>query len=95
VRRALTDTALLFLGFRLDAWDFRVLFRSIMNREGSGRRTNYAHVAAQVDPEEGRILEPARARRYLESYFGDAKISIFWGSVEDFAREFQTRMGQT
>jgi hypothetical protein len=93
VRRALTDTALLFLGFRLDAWDFRVLFRSIMNREGSGRRTNYAHVAAQVDPEEGRILEPVRARRYLESYFGDAKISIFWGSVEDFATEIQTRMG--
>jgi hypothetical protein len=95
VRRALTDTALLFLGFQLDAWDFRVLFRSIMNREGSSRRIGYSHVAAQVDPEEGRILEPARARRYLESYFGDAKISIFWGSVEDFAREFQTRMGQT
>jgi hypothetical protein len=92
VRRALSDTGLLFLGFRLDAWDFRVLFRSIMNREGSSRRIGYTHVAAQVDPEEGRILEPARARRYLESYFGDAKISIFWGNLEDFARELQTQM---
>ena len=26
VRRALADTALLFLGFNLDEWDFRVLF---------------------------------------------------------------------
>ena len=34
VRRALTDSALLFLGFDLDDWDFRVLFRSIMSREG-------------------------------------------------------------
>jgi phosphatidylserine/phosphatidylglycerophosphate/cardiolipin synthase-like enzyme len=48
-------------------------------------------VAVQIDPEEGRIQEPERARRYLESYFQDADISIYWGSVEDFARELQQR----
>ena len=58
VRRALADSALLFLGFDLDDWDFRVLFRSIMSREGSNRRSKYAHVAAQIDPESGRISEP-------------------------------------
>ena len=84
VRRALADTALLFLGFQMDDWNFRVLFRSIMSQEGRGRRRGYAHVAAQIDPEEGRILEPERARRYLESYFQDADISIYWGSAEDF-----------
>ena len=30
----LAQSALLFLGFRLDEWDFRVLFRSLMNQEG-------------------------------------------------------------
>lgn len=89
VRRALTDAALLFLGFQMDDWNFRVLFRSIINREGGGRRQRYAHVAAQIDPEEGRILEPERARRYLESYFQDAYISIYWGSAEDFMQELQ------
>jgi hypothetical protein len=91
VRRALADTALLFLGFQMDDWDFRVLFRSIMSQEGRGRRRGYAHVAAQIDPEEGRILEPERARRYLESYFQDADISIYWGSTEDFVQEIQKR----
>jgi hypothetical protein len=91
VRRALADTALLFLGFRMDDWNFRVLFRSIMSQEGRGRRRKYAHVAVQIDPEEGRILEPDRARRYLESYFQDADISIYWGSVEDFVKELQSR----
>jgi hypothetical protein len=91
VRRALADTALLFLGFRMDAWDFRVLFRRIMSQEGRGRRRRYAHVAVQIDPEEGRILEPERARHYLESYFQDADISIYWGSVEHFVRELQGR----
>ncbi len=34
VRRMLTNSALLFLGFRLDEWDFRVLYRSIIERGG-------------------------------------------------------------
>ena len=38
VRRALADSALLFLGFQLDDWDFRVLFRSIAGQEGARRR---------------------------------------------------------
>lgn len=92
VRRAFADTTLLFLGFRLDDWSFRVLFRSIMQQEGSGRRKKYTHVAGQILPEEGKFIEPERARRYLESYFGDADISIFWGSVEDFTRELHERL---
>jgi hypothetical protein len=91
VRRALADTALLFVGFQIDDWDFRVLFRSIMAQEGRNRRKKYAHVAVQIDPESGRILEPERARRYLERYFGGADISIYWGSVDDFLRELGTR----
>jgi hypothetical protein len=89
VRRALTDTALLFLGFQMDDWNFRVLFRSLINQEGRKKRDSYTHVAAQIDPEEGRILEPERARRYLERYFRDADISIYWGSAEDFMHELQ------
>jgi len=58
-----------------------------MGQEGRGRRSRYAHIAAQIDPEEGRILEPERARRYLEGYFRGSDISIYWGSVEDFVRE--------
>jgi hypothetical protein len=89
VRRALSDTALLFLGFRLDEWDFRVLFRSIMQQEGRRRRGRYSHVAVQIDPEESQTLEPERARRYIESYFYGADISIYWGSIEDFMQELQ------
>ncbi len=90
VRRALTDSALLFLGFRLDEWDFSMLFRSILNQQGERRRSKYLHVAAQVDPEEASIIDPSRARRYLESYFSQhdqIQVSIYWGSVDDFARQ--------
>ncbi len=94
VRRKLADTALLFLGFQLDSWDFRVLYRSIMGQEGRGRRSRYAHVAAQIDPEGGRLIEPERARKYLEQYFQDADISIYWGSAEDFLIEFDHRASE-
>jgi hypothetical protein len=92
VRRALTDTPLLFLGFQIDDWNFRVLFRSIMSQEGRERAWRLTHVAAQINPEEGRILEPEGARRYLESYVGYAHISTYWGSVDDFVRELQQRL---
>ena len=96
VRRALTDTALLFLGFQMDDWNFRVLFRSILSRQGSGRRDRYAHIAAQIEPEEGRILEPERARRYLENYFSKgADISIYWGNAEDFLKELLQRWSES
>jgi len=87
VRRGLADSALLFLGFQMDDWNFRVLFRSIVGQEGSKRRRGYPHVAAQVDPEEGRIVEPERARQYLDSYFKGEDISIYWGTTEDFTAE--------
>lgn len=87
VREALVDTALLFLGFRLEDWSFRVLFRSIMSLEGRSRRRKYANIAGQIVPEEGPFLAPERARHYLESYFEGANIDIFWGTVDDFAEE--------
>ncbi|MBI5878290.1 MAG: CHAT domain-containing protein [Chloroflexi bacterium] len=92
VLSALTNTALVFVGFRLDDWIFRVLFRSIAALEGgAGRHARFPHVAVQVDPEESRLLEPDRARRYLESYFGHESITIYWGSAEDFTADLYGR----
>lgn len=92
VKRALADTGLLFLGFHLDDWNFRIMFRAIMDQEGGrGRRGRYAHVAAQIDPEEGRIIELLGARDYLESYFTDSAISIYWGSPDDFIADLAAR----
>ena len=95
VRRALADTALLFLGFQMDDWNFRVLFRTILSQQGGSRRDRYAHIAAQIEPEEGRALEPERARRYLDNYFyKGADISIFWGSADDFVKELAGRLNE-
>jgi len=88
VRERLADSALLFLGFRMEDWHFRVFFRTLMDTLSVRRRRHYAHIAVQIAPEEDRLLDPERARRYLEEYFQNADISIYWGSAEDFAHEF-------
>ncbi len=96
VRRALSDSALLFLGYQMDEWNFRVLFRSLLSKQGGGRRDRYAHIAAQIEPVEGRILAPERARRYLETYFSKgADISIFWGSAQDFLKELLSHWNES
>jgi hypothetical protein len=92
VREALTRSALLFLGFRLDGWDFRVLFRTILAQgERLRLKQGVPHVAAQVAPEEGRNIDTERARDYLETAFGQADVTIYWGSVDDFLRDMCKR----
>jgi hypothetical protein len=89
VGEALSNKSLMFLGFSLDEWVFRVLFRTIMAQGGSALLKDSLQVAAQVEPEEGRIANPVSAREYLKDYFKtSANIDIFWGSVDDFVRDF-------
>ena len=92
VRGALCDTALLFLGYGLDEWDFRMLVRTIISQKGWGSNDDVRHVAATLDPEEGRIIEPERARKYLERYFTQAHIDIFWGGPDEFLHSLHRQL---
>lgn len=90
----LSASSLLFIGFKMDEWNFRVLFRSIINKQ-TERARRYVHIAAQVEPEEGRTIDPDAARGYLEDYFNDsAKINLYWGSAEEFVRELWKQWNQ-
>jgi len=99
---ALVDSALLLLGFRMEDWQFRVLFHSLLDQQGNILRGAHPHIAAQIEPEEGRILDPERARDYLNKYYGGSqegakiKFSIYWGNVDDFIRDLiQQRQAQS
>lgn len=94
LRRALTDTSLLFLGFQMSDWNFRVLLRYIRSLQGDRTRVRdeRVHVAVQVEPEAGRIQDPLGALDYLRDYFSKtAEISVYWGSARDFIQELKER----
>jgi len=92
VGSALLTGSLLFLGFPLDDWKFRVLFRMILAKGGRQLLEGYTHVAVQVDPGETTIDNARRAKKYLERYFSNSKIDVYWGTAADFLRELKTRL---
>jgi len=69
--------------------------QSLLAKEGNNLLRRHAHIAAQIEPDEARLVDPGRARRYLETYFGhssDIEISIFWGTAREFMKELAARL---
>lgn len=83
IERALSGASLLFVGYSLRDWTFRVLFRGIVgSMEGSLRRIS---IAVQLGPDN------ANARRYLDSYYNHLDVKVYWGTARQFAAELATR----
>lgn len=93
VEEALSDRMILFIGYRLADWNFRVLFRQILG--SLERSTKGSHVAVQLPllqegatPEEHKLQE--QLLEFLERSHRQSRINIFWGSAQDFAAELIT-----
>lgn len=94
IRSALATTSLLFVGYSLSDWNFRVLFRGLIGSLGS--TLGMTSIAVQLDPSSAD--EPAeqreRVQRYLNRYFEEIqtiRVRLYWGDVRDFARELRQR----
>ena len=91
VREALTQKALLFLGYELDDWDFRVLFQGIKAFGGNVVMRRRPHVGVQLNPEL-QSIEPESAQEYLESYFGEDNVTIYWGALDSFVKRLRQEL---
>lgn len=87
LRSALEESSLLLLGYRLQDWDFRVLFRWLINflhRRLSVLERMYS-VAIHLDPQfQQGIADADKAREYLKRYFGSANFRVEWSSIDQF-----------
>jgi SIR2-like domain len=82
IAQALSGTSLLFIGYALQDWDFRVLHRGLVaTRNPSLRRFS---VAVQLE------LSGA-AEEYVERYFHKMDVSVFWGDARAFCTELRQR----
>lgn len=87
IQEALTGASLLFIGYRLADWDFRVLFRGLVTAmESSLRRIS---VAVQLPP--GSVAGAPDAQKYLTDYFDDINVRVYWGTAREFAAELRQR----
>lgn len=82
VHRALSGTSLLFVGYRVADWDFRVIHRGLVaTTEASLRRLS---VTVQLSAD-------TAAQDYLDRYFGALKLRVYWGTAGSFVEELRER----
>ena len=88
IQEALSATSLLFVGYRLADWNFRVLFRGFVElTQPSDRRLS---VTVQLPPTRSPELRD-RAMQYLGRYFDKKEIVVFWGDAHEFMAELGRR----
>ncbi|HET91580.1 MAG TPA: CHAT domain-containing protein [Chloroflexi bacterium] len=84
---ALANSSLMFLGYHLNDWEFRVILRGLVATRDQRRR--FKHVAVQLEVDEGGETDTASVQRFLQQYFQDAEINVYWGSVQQFIAELR------
>ncbi len=94
ILNALTTRPLLFIGYSLRDWTFRVLFHGLLSGIPAIHRRQ--HVSVQLLPpvNGSRAMATERADRYLTRYLAGRKISIFWGTATEFCTQLTARMGE-
>jgi hypothetical protein len=91
IGKSLTKRSLLFLGYRLDDWEFRSVFQALKSFSASQHSLAWnTHVGVQFGPS-SEMVEPEAAQDYLESYFGQDKVSIYWAETQKFLDEYRRR----
>jgi|GEM_PF-1687640 len=97
LRTALEECSLLLLGYRMQDWDFRILYRGLINLQHPQPRMldrTYS-IAIQPDPkyQEG-IADKENARRYLNQYFRTSNFEVHWSSIQRFSNELLDRFNK-
>lgn len=91
--RALTTPPLLFIGYSLQDWTFRVLFHGLLRMISDVHRRRHVSVQLAPVPEDKDPEAYRRAKEYLTAYFDRRNISLYWGTARDFCAELSSRLG--
>jgi hypothetical protein len=87
VQDAISASTLLFIGYRLADWNFRVLFQMLRPDP------EYSSVAVLLPPGPDEP-SPEEAQQYLDEYYGAMSLKMFWGTAREFSAELRKRCAQ-
>ena len=85
ITEALEGSSLLFIGYSLRDWNFRMLFENL--------RATFEYKSIAVMPAPGETDEEReRAMKYLNQYYKKAlDLDIYWGTAREFCAELKNR----
>jgi SIR2-like domain len=93
ITERMVDSAILFIGYSLADWSFRVLFRSLVSAVPAGFR--FPGFAVQLPPSDAKKGWESKAQRYLEKYLGrmvaSDDVTVCFQDVHDFTTELRER----
>lgn len=93
IQRAMANASLLLLGYRLDDWDFRVLFHLLASCIKMNTETT--HVSVQISPVGNEAGEDVirKVQNYFGKYFKSRmpKICISWETTQDFVAKLKEK----
>ncbi|MBX3001128.1 MAG: CHAT domain-containing protein [Caldilineaceae bacterium] len=90
VRKMLSESTLLFLGYRLQDLDLKVIMRGLLTNIDL-TRWGKLHVAVQLDDESVDELKVQEVTRFFQKYFAESRIDVYWGSTQQFVNELYQR----
>jgi hypothetical protein len=94
IRRALTDTTLLFVGYSLEDMNFRVLMRQLMKQQALLRDEQALSLSIQLSDKDIPVEKRAKAEKFLADYLGTSAIRIYWGQAAPFLQKLGERVRQ-
>jgi hypothetical protein len=91
IQGAITGGSLLFLGYRLDDWDFRILFHTLASYLGTSLAR--AHISVQLVPigKAASAEQKQKATNFLNLYFEKQYTKVYWGPCQEFVEELRER----
>ena len=92
VLEALAGNALLFVGYSLADWNFRLLLRGLT--EMIGANFGMPCISIQLAPQEVVAGRSEEAKAYIRKHLGRmlrAEVDVYWGSAAQFASDFRTQ----
>ena len=90
VNERLASTTLLFLGYRLEDLDLKIIMRGLLTHLDL-QRWNMLHVAVQLEASQGDGAKEKEVTDYFQKYFADARIDIYWGNTLQFMSDLSSR----
>ncbi len=84
---ALANSSLMFLGFRLNDWGFRVLMRGLI--APMQQRRKFKHVGVQLEPDDVREENLSAVHDFLRDYFQSNELNVYAGSPQQFIAELR------
>ena len=90
VNEALASTTLLFLGYRLQDLDLKVIMRGLLTNLDL-ERWGMLHVAVQIESSVADEAMVEEVTRYFQKYFAHSKIDVYWGNAQQFVDDLHAR----